>query len=128
MSILLSVFGDDDHVNIPHPSATLIHPNIPISGYLDPDDNDYFQVRTPQTGQVRAYTTGPTETRTYFRGINIDGDWRLVNPGMYYVSVQNAYTENGSVIIGPYTLHVEFTASGEIPNPPVVRGDFEQPC
>ena len=103
-------------------------------------DYDYFLVDIDRAGILTVYTTGETDT---WRGIiepsllysRSDNDGRdghnsqivaHVSPGRYNVSVTGknwiAISEIYETYTNPYTLHVEFTASGDPPDPSSMRG------
>ena len=84
------------------------------------NDNDYFRVALDRPGRLQVYTSGPTDTfgRVVDRfgrvlAENDDGGDRLnfrierdVSPNTWYIHVRGY-----SGALGPYTLHVRFTAS-----------------
>ena len=134
--------GNDDHSNISHPdAATRVRVNSQVSGTIMPSgDYDYFLVDIDRAGILTVYTTGETDTwggiiepsLLYSRSDNDGRDGHNfqivahVSPGIYNVSVTGknwvAISEIYETYTGPYTLHVEFAASGDPPDPPSMRG------
>ena len=110
--------GDDFGDSID--SATPISPGDNRSGNLTRYDHDYFRVALDRPGRLQVYTSGPTDTvgRVVDRfgrvlAQNDDGGDRLnfrierdVSPNTWYIHVRG-----NSGALGPYTLHVRFTAS-----------------
>ena len=100
-------------------------------------DYDYFLVDIDRAGILTVYTTGETDT---FGGIieprlvysRSDNDGRdghnfqivaHVSPGTYEVSVTGKnWVASAETYTGPYTLHVEFAADGDPPDPSSMRG------
>ena len=140
MSGELIFSGNDDHSDIEHfETATPVQVNAKEEGtILSNDPGDCFRVDIDRPGTLTVYSTGETDVvgyLRYFQGTlqdpaDSDGrdrhNFQIVNdvePGSYYVRVQGErWQRSRSHHIGPYTLHVEFSASGEILDPPVVRG------
>ena len=135
----LDLPGNDDHSDISHPdTATRVRVNSQVSGTIMPSgDYDYFLVDIDRAGILTVYTTGETDT---FGGIieprlvysRSDNDGRdghnfqiveHVSPGTYDVSVTGKnWVASAETYTGPYTLHVEFAADGDPPDPSSMRG------
>jgi len=93
-----------------------------------PDDQDYFAFVIPERSTLTLYTTGPTNTvgvlydssssqLTYDHDSGVDYNFRIerdVDAGTYFVRVE-AYVRS---VTGNYTVHAEFDASTETPEPP----------
>lgn len=142
MSGELIFSGNDDHNDIEHfETATSVQVNAKEEGtILSNDPGDCFRVDIDRPRTLTVYSTGETDVvgyLRYFQGTlqdpaDSDGrdghNFQIVNdvePGSYYVRVQGErWQRSRSHHIGPYTLHVEFSASGEILDTPVVRGEL----
>lgn len=111
----------DDHGNT-CAEATQIGLNQSMGGQIDPSDVDYFGFAVTTQGDLRAYTTGQTDTFGLLLDAacntldtNDDGgeglNFRIeqpIGPGVYFVAVRH-FSSGGS---GPYTLHLEFLGGG----------------
>ena len=131
--------GDDDHSDISHPdTATRVRVNSQVPGTIMPSgDSDHFLVDIDRAGILTVYTTGETDTvgwiiepsLTYSRSDNDGRDGHNfqivshVSPGTYEVSVEGKnWVASSETYTGPYTLHVEFVADGDPPDPSSMRG------
>ena len=142
MGGLLTLAGNDDHSDIVHfETAT----RVPVNGkeegtILSNDPGDCFRVDIDRPGTLTVCSTGETDVVGYMRYFQdtlqdpADSDGRdghnfqIVNdvePGSYYVRVQGEGWQRTRLHhIGPYTLHVEFAADGDLPNPLSMRREL----
>jgi Tfp pilus tip-associated adhesin PilY1 len=125
---IISDYGDDCNTAQP----VCCPPDVSVhNGEISPaGDWDYFKVVTPQSGTLKAYTSGSSDTYGYLLDTNCDPDAPITRnddkdqhntnfyieernllPGTYYVAVKH-WERNSSkpVGTGPYTLHVEFNS------------------
>jgi hypothetical protein len=121
-----SLMTEDDHGNS-FATATAISPNSSNSGVINyGQDGDVFTVHLPYPGTLTAYTTGTTDTYGYLYDANAmcivyndDNPYpnfrfsATVPSGTYYILVRH-YSWTGT---GPYTLHVEYSATPPTPVP-----------
>ncbi len=117
--------------------------NSTVSGVINyAGDNDTFKIEVTGNGTLDVYTTGTTDTYGYLLNSTCDiliqnddknNDPGLINffisqavtPGTYYVSVA------GNAVIGPYLLHVDFTAASTTTTttiPPTTTTTSITPC
>lgn len=111
--------ANDDHGNDTG-SATLVTTGSATGGLIENGgDEDFFRIDLPQSGTLRVYSTGGTDTLGQLlggsgsllqedddTGDGLNFDIRLaVAAGPHYVRIRGY----DSTISGAYTLHVEFT-------------------
>ncbi|MFC1591349.1 PQQ-binding-like beta-propeller repeat protein, partial [Thermodesulfobacteriota bacterium] len=111
---------DDDHGSTCS-EATSISYNSSLSGAINAgSDNDYFRVQLPESGTLRIYTAGATDTYGYLLDascatITSNDDYTDANfeiedylsAGTYYIRVRGF----GSSTTGTYTLYVDYESS-----------------
>ena len=127
---LVVSFTSDDHGDTLD-EATVVTAGSTTSGFLLPSrDDDYFAITVDETGVLRAYTTGTTDTRGTIEDsdgnelatddnggsdFNFDVSYEIISTGTYYINVDSFLPST----IGAYDLLVSFTPTpDEIPSPP----------
>lgn len=115
--------SDEDHGNERGQATRVGTPSTTRGNLERRGDVDYFRVEVPADGRLRVATSGTTDTHGYLQGAqgqHLAGNAnagegnnfrieRNVARGTYYIAV---FGDRGRTAMGPYNLHVGFSASG----------------